>query len=65
MTREENQVSQEAFNIINQLASLCATVGVEVDTQKQANTQIRHLLAGVISNTITKLGAQGAGLITR
>lgn len=56
------QNTQEAFMVIERLAALCATSGVNEDTQKIANEQIQQVLNSVVKNAVSELGAKGAGL---
>ena len=63
MTVKEQQLAQDAFMIIRELAALCATPGIEVDTQKQANEGIKKILSGPIASSITKLSAEASGLV--
>ena len=55
--------TQEAFLIMERLGALCATSGVNEDTQKLANTQIQALISSVIQKAVTDLSAKGAGLV--
>lgn len=57
------QTTQEAFLIIERLAAVCATAGITEDTQKIANEHIQTLLNSVVKDSVTKLGAIGAGLL--
>jgi hypothetical protein len=58
-----NQMTQDSFMMIERLAALCATPGVTADTQKIANDQIQAILNSVIKPAVTKLSAQGAGIL--
>lgn len=49
--------------VIERLAALCATAGVNEDTQKIANEQIQQVLNSVVKDAVSKLGAKGAGLV--
>jgi len=57
------QSTQEAFLIIERLAALCATAGITEETQKIANEQIQTILNSVVKDSVSKLGAIGAGLL--
>jgi hypothetical protein len=53
----------EAWIVIEKLGALCATPGIEPETQKLANTQIQKLLKDVIEPGLSKLTASSAGLL--
>lgn len=55
--------TQEAFLIMERLGALCATGGINEDTQKLANIQIQGLINSVIQKAVTELSAKGAGLV--
>jgi hypothetical protein len=57
------QLVQEAFIIVERLAALVATPGVDDDTKKEANELMRSLLSGVVKSYTTNLKAKGNGLI--
>ena len=57
------QTTQDTFLIIERLAALCATAGINEETQKLANEQIQSLLSSVVKDAVSKLSAQGAGLL--
>lgn len=57
------EIMQSAFVIIERLAGLCATTGIDEDTKKQANSLIQHLLSGVLKDNVTKIGAVSSGLV--
>jgi|TARA_R110000868_G_scaffold14285_8_gene66384 hypothetical protein len=58
-----NQMTQDSFMMIERLAALCATPGVDANTQEIANSQIQAILNSVIKPAVTKLSAQGAGIL--
>lgn len=58
-----NHMTQDAFMMIERLAALCATPGVTAETQEIANSQIQAILNSVIKPAVTKLSAQGAGIL--
>lgn len=64
MNNMNNANLQDSIYLINQLASLCATNGINETTQKIANDQIQKLLTSVITPAITKVSASSAGLVT-
>lgn len=57
------QTTQDGFMAIERLAALCATPGINEETQKIANTYIQNILNTVVKDSITKLTATGAGLV--
>ena len=57
------QTTQDAFMAMERLAALCATPGINEETQKIANTYIQNILNTVVKDSITKLTATGAGLV--
>jgi len=58
-----NHMTQDAFMMIERLAALCATPGVTPETQEIANLQIQAILNSVVKPAVTKLTAQGAGIL--
>jgi hypothetical protein len=56
--------TQEAFIILERLAALCATPGVEDETKKIANERMRELLESVIKNTVSEANAGSMGIVT-
>lgn len=54
----------DSFFIVEKLAAICATPGVNEDTQKIANEQMQQLLEGPISKSITELKTAAAGIVT-
>lgn len=56
--------TQEAFLILERLAALCATPGVEDETKKIANERMRELLDSVIKNTVSEANAGSMGIVT-
>ena len=58
-----NQTTQEAFAVIERLAALVATPGVDEKTQKMANEIIQNIMSSVVKEAATKLSARGAGLL--
>jgi len=58
-----NQMTQDAFMMIERLAALCATPGITPNTQELANEQIQAILNSVVKPAVTKLTAQGAGIL--
>ena len=59
------QDTQAAFQVIQQLAALCATPGISEDNTKLANEEIRTLLTKMVKPAIGELTATAAGLIVK
>lgn len=57
-------VLQESFYVIEKLAAICATPGINVDTQDVANKHIQELLNGPIKTSVTELKSASAGIVT-
>lgn len=57
------ETTQNAFMVIERLAALCATPGIDETTQKIANEQIQSVLNSVIKDAVTKMNAKGAGIL--
>ncbi len=57
--------TQNAFQIIERLAGLCATEGVSETAKKVSNEQIESLLTKIIKPAVTELTAKTAGIIQR
>lgn len=57
------QTQYQAFQVIERMAALCATPGISEEVQKLANGLIVILLDKVVRPSLTKLSAQGTGLI--
>lgn len=57
------QTTQEAFVLIERLAAVCATAGINEETQKMANEHIQQLLSGVVKEAVSTLSAKGVGLV--
>lgn len=54
---------RDSLVLIEKFAMLCSTPGIDADTQKLANEQIQKLITSVVKPEITKLSAEGNGLI--
>ena len=59
----QTQITQDAFMVMERLAALCATPGINEDTQKSANGYIQTLLDSVVKDAISKLAAKNVGLV--
>lgn len=57
-------VLQESFYVIEKLAAICATPGINADTQDVANKHIQELLNGPIKTSVTELKSASAGIVT-
>ena len=55
----------EAWVVIEKLGQLCATPGIEEETQKVANEEIRRLLKDVVKPGLDKLTAFSAGILIK
>lgn len=55
----------EAWVVIEKLGALCATPGIEAETQKLANEQIQRLLKDVVKPGLDKLAASSTGLLIK
>lgn len=53
----------EAWIVIEKLAALVNTPGIDDTNKKLANEQIQKLLSSVISPSLTKLSAQSSGIV--
>ena len=57
------QTTQDAFMVMERLAALCATPGINEETQKFANEYIQIVLNSVVKDSVSKLSAKGVGLV--
>lgn len=57
-------VGQESMSVIERLAALCATPGIDDKTKDIANKQIQELLNGPIQVSIVELKTAAAGIVT-
>jgi hypothetical protein len=55
----------EAWIVIEKLAALCTTEGINTEVKDAANEEILKLLRDVIKPGLTKLSATSAGIITK
>lgn len=55
--------TQEAFMVIERLAALVATQGVNEKTQEIANEQIQKILESVVKPAVTTMLAKSSGLV--
>ncbi len=57
-------VGQESMSVIERLAALCATPGIDEKTKDIANKQIQELLSGPIQVSVVELKTAAAGIVT-
>lgn len=57
-------IGQESMSVIERLAALCATPGIDEKTKDIANKQIQELLSGPIQVSIVELKTAAAGIVT-
>ena len=57
-------VGQESMSVIERLAALCATPGIDEKTKEIANKQIQDLLNGPIQTSVVELKTSAAGIVT-
>jgi hypothetical protein len=62
MTRA--MIGQESMSVIERLAALCATPGIDDKTKEIANKQIQELLGGPIQTSVTELKTAAVGIVT-
>jgi len=57
-------VGQESMSVIERLAALCATPGIDDKTKEIANKQIQELLSGPIQISVLELKTSAQGIVT-
>ena len=57
-------VGQESMSVIERLAALCATPGIDDKTKEIANKQIQELLSGPIPVSVLELKTAAQGIVT-
>lgn len=57
-------VGQESMSVIERLAALCATPGIDDKTKDIANKQIQELLSGPIQVSVLELKTAAQGIVT-
>jgi hypothetical protein len=57
-------IGQESMSVIERLAALCATPGIDEKTKEIANKQIQDLLSGPIQTSVTELKTAAVGIVT-
>ncbi len=60
----KHEDTQQAFMIIERMAAICNTPGIDIDTQKKANEVIQTLIERVVKPSLLTLTAKASGLIT-
>lgn len=60
---ENYRTFQDAFLIVERLATLCATPGIDDKTKELANTHIQTLLSTSVKTAVTEINAKGSGII--
>jgi hypothetical protein len=59
------QTTQEAFQIIQRMAELCATPGIDETSQKKANEVIQTLIDKVVKPSLDTLTAKAHNLVLK
>lgn len=57
-------ILQDSFYIMEKLAAICATPGINEETQSLANAHIQELLNGPIKVSVTEMKTAAAGIVT-
>ena len=57
-------IGQESMSVIERLAALCATPGIDDKTKDIANKQIQELLNGPVHVSVVELKTAAAGIVT-
>ena len=57
-------IGQESMSVIERLAALCATPGIDDKTKELANKQIQELLNGPVQVSIVELKTAAVGIVT-
>lgn len=60
---ENYRTFQDAFLIVERLATLCATPGIDDKTKTLANEHIQTLLSTTVKVAVTDINAKGSGII--
>jgi hypothetical protein len=58
------KATQDAFLVLERLAAVCATPGVDDDTKKIANERMQELLSSVIKTSVIEINTSGLGIVT-
>lgn len=64
MSTSKQIILEDSISIIERLAALCATPGINEDTHNIANEKIQELIHGPISTAIKELKTASAGIVT-
>lgn len=57
-------ILQDSFYIMEKLAAICATPGINEETQSLANAHIQELINGPIKASVTEMKTAAAGIVT-
>jgi len=57
-------IMQDSFWLVEKLAAICATPGIDDKTKEIANKQIQDLLSGPIQMSVTETKTAAAGIVT-
>lgn len=57
-------ILQDSFYIMEKLAAVCATPGINEETQLLANKHIQELLNGPIKASVMEIKTTAAGIVT-
>ena len=57
-------IGQESMSVIERLAALCATPGIDDKTKEIANKQIQELLNAPVHVSVVELNTAAAGIVT-
>lgn len=57
-------ILQDSFYIMEKLAAICATPGINAETQSLANAHIQELINGPIKTSVTEMKTAAAGIVT-
>ena len=57
-------IMQDSFWLVEKLAAICATPGIDDKTKEIANKQIQDLLSGPVQMSVTELKTAAAGIVT-
>lgn len=57
-------VLQDSMFLIEKLGSVCATPGINADTQDVCNKLIQELLNGPVKTSVTEIKTAAAGIVT-
>lgn len=64
ITKNQQEAFQDSFIVVEKLAMLCSTPGIDDKTKELANQHIQTLLSGAVKIAVANIGAKGSGLLT-